>query len=173
MLTVEQVRELGEKVHKALELIDSLKSENSVLRDKLGGYEQKIEMLQSKIDEFRDSQAEVEEGIKDVLGQLGSLEDRIPSSTSGEQGASQLAENSESNSIPAIDNPVENKAETEHQSNLWNSHSEQEPHSEQGSHPEQETHLEQEAHYEQESVSSEKYKREDSEADAAPELEIF
>ena len=84
MLTVEQVRSLDEKVRKAVELIDTLKKENSVLKDRLDNYRQRIDQLESVVEGFRKDQIEIEDGIKDVLSQLDHLEDQItlPSSAS-------------------------------------------------------------------------------------------
>ncbi|MBI9105353.1 MAG: cell division protein ZapB [Spirochaetales bacterium] len=77
MLTVEQVRSLDEKVRMAVDLIDSLKKENSVLENKLDEYKQKVIQLEDVIDSFKLDQLEIEEGIKDVLSQLDKLEDQI------------------------------------------------------------------------------------------------
>ncbi len=79
MLTVEQVRNLDEKVRSALELIDSLKSENNMLKVKLDEYKQRNAHLSSIVDGYKHEQLEIEEGIKDVLRQLDQLEDQITS----------------------------------------------------------------------------------------------
>ncbi len=77
MLTVEQVRNLDNKVRKALDLIGNLKSENSMLKGKLDEYKQRIDQLEAVVDGFKLEQLEIEEGIKDVLTQLDMLEDQI------------------------------------------------------------------------------------------------
>ena len=77
MLTVEQVRSLDDKVRKALELIEALKSENSMLKGKLDEYKQRVDQLDSVVEGFKLEQLEIEEGIKDVLEQLDQLEDQI------------------------------------------------------------------------------------------------
>lgn len=77
MLTVEQVKNLDEKVRMALDLIESQRSENSMLKAKLDEYKQRVEQLESVVDGFKLEQLEIEEGIKDVLTQLDQLEDQI------------------------------------------------------------------------------------------------
>ncbi len=84
MLTIEQVRSLDGKVRKALEVIESLKKENGLLRTRLKENQAHIQKLESMISSFKNDQREIEEGIKDVLSQLDVLEDRL---TSPEQNA--------------------------------------------------------------------------------------
>ncbi len=84
MLTIEQVRSLDGKVRKALEVIESLKKENGLLRTRLKENQAHIQKLESMISSFKNDQREIEEGIKDVLSQLDVLEDRL---TTPEQNA--------------------------------------------------------------------------------------
>ncbi|MDC7226704.1 MAG: cell division protein ZapB [Spirochaetales bacterium] len=77
MLTVEQVKSLDGKVKSALDLIESLKNENSMLKSKLDEYKQRVDQLETVVDGFKLEQLEIEEGIKDVLSQLDQLEDQI------------------------------------------------------------------------------------------------
>ncbi|HAK45300.1 MAG TPA: hypothetical protein DCO79_05200 [Spirochaeta sp.] len=77
MLTVEQVRSLDGKVRQALELIETLKNENSMLKGKLDEYKERVDQLEDVVDGFKFEQLEIEEGIKDVLSQLDQLEDQM------------------------------------------------------------------------------------------------
>lgn len=94
MLTIEQVRALDEKVRMAVELIDSLRSENSALRGKLDEYKKRIDELENVVDSFKLDQMEIEEGIMDVLVQLDKLEDQItaPSAPAAPEAAEETVE---------------------------------------------------------------------------------
>ncbi len=103
MLSVEQVRSLDGKVRRALELIDKLKKENSMLKGKLDEYRQRVDQLEGVVDGFKLEQLEIEEGIKDVLKQLDQLEDQITAPSS----PSAVAENIKASSAePAAASPV-------------------------------------------------------------------
>jgi chromosome segregation ATPase len=108
MLTVEQVRNLDEKVRKAVDLIDTLKKENSTLKDRLDNYRQRVDQLESVVDGFKQDQIEIEQGIKDVLSQLDHLEDQItlPSSASPPEPVNDES-GSDSNSEIESDKPPE------------------------------------------------------------------
>lgn len=104
MLTVEQVRNLDGKVRQALELIESLKGENSMLKGKLDEYKQRVEQLESVVDGFKLEQLEIEEGIKDVLSQLDQLEDQI---TAPEPSESEISNTSAPSPEKVIPSPQE------------------------------------------------------------------
>lgn len=114
MLTVEQVRSLDEKVRMAVDLIDSLKKENSVLKNKLDEYKQKVDQLEDVVDSFKLDQLEIEEGIKDVLTQLDKLEDQItappapnqPSASIQQETEAEIAEDSEETELSEEDAEV-------------------------------------------------------------------
>ncbi len=77
MLTVEQIKLLESRVLKAVEKITSLQDENSRLRDGLAKYERRIEELEVLMNEFRDGQQAIEDGILSALKRLDVLEDEI------------------------------------------------------------------------------------------------
>lgn len=110
MLTVEQVKNLDEKVRMALDLIESLKSENSMLKAKLDEYKQRVGQLESVVEGFKLEQLEIEEGIKDVLTQLDELEDQItdpsPSTPVSAPAADIQAVPSTPASEPVIEQPI-------------------------------------------------------------------
>ena len=107
MLTVEQVKSLDEKVRMALELIETLKAENGMLRGKLDEYKQRVEQLESVVDGFKLEQLEIEEGIKDVLTQLDQLEDQITSPDSSSKETTEKTEN-----IPVVNTEFQNPSPT-------------------------------------------------------------
>ena len=73
MITLDQIRTLDSKVQQAVEEIESLREENSRLRDKLSAYEKKVSELEVLIDGFRNDQGEIEEGIQKALLRLDVL----------------------------------------------------------------------------------------------------
>ena len=111
MLTVEQVRSLDGKVRKALEVIESLKKENGLLRTRLKDNQAHIQKLESMISSFKNDQREIEEGIKDVLSQLDVLEDRLTAPEQNE--SSPPPENSAGLSSPDKVDAAETAAATE------------------------------------------------------------
>lgn len=77
MISLDQIRQLDQKVRKAIERIQKLTAENESLKLKLDGYEQRIEELQKLVSEYKEDQGEIEKGILKALDQLDILEDEI------------------------------------------------------------------------------------------------
>ena len=77
MITLDQIKQLDHKVRNAVDKISTLKSENSMLQEKLDNYQIRIEELEVLIDTFKEDQGEIENGIIDALNQLDILEDNI------------------------------------------------------------------------------------------------
>ena len=75
MITLQQIKELETKVRNAVEIINSLKTENKSLRERLNGYENKILELEEMIDAFKDDQKEIENGIIEAIKKLDFIED--------------------------------------------------------------------------------------------------
>jgi len=75
MITLDQIKQLDIKVRKAVDKINSLKNENSLLQEKLDNYQLRIEELEILIDTFKEDQGEIEHGIIDALNQLDIIED--------------------------------------------------------------------------------------------------
>ena len=77
MITLEQVRQLEARVKRAVDLIDRLRGENTVLKERLEKNEHRLRELEDLVEGFRTDQDQIEEGIRDILNQLNSLEDGI------------------------------------------------------------------------------------------------
>lgn len=75
MITLDQIKQLDFKVRKAIDKINSLKSSNEILQEKLDIYQIRIEELEVLIDTFKEDQGAIEHGIIDALNQLDILED--------------------------------------------------------------------------------------------------
>jgi len=65
---------LESKVQKAVAMLGSLQEENSLLKSRLGEYETRIDELEFLIEEFKEEQTEIEQGIISALNKLDSLE---------------------------------------------------------------------------------------------------
>jgi len=74
MISLEQVRLLESKVKQAVDKIQNLNLENDELKLKLLGYEERIQELESLVNEFKASQDEIEEGFLKALSQLEEVE---------------------------------------------------------------------------------------------------
>ncbi len=77
MITLEQIRTLESKVQKAVELIEGLRSENAMLTKKLETYQKRINELEILVEEFKQDQVQIEQGIIHALNQLEELEDVV------------------------------------------------------------------------------------------------
>ena len=75
MIQLEQIQELDRKVRAALKLIESLRSENGRLKEKLEGYQKRIDELETVVHAFKEDQGAIEAGIVRALKQLDALED--------------------------------------------------------------------------------------------------
>jgi chromosome segregation ATPase len=77
MIELRHIQELEKRVHAALELIGSLRGENAELKSKLEGYQGRIDELERLVNEFKEDQGAIEEGILRALRKLDSLEDTV------------------------------------------------------------------------------------------------
>ena len=75
MVSLQQIKELENRVLKAVEVINSLREENKSLRGRLQGYEDRILELEELIESFKKEQQQIESGILDAIRKLDSLED--------------------------------------------------------------------------------------------------
>jgi chromosome segregation ATPase len=74
MIRVEQIRLLESKVQKAVSLLSSLQEENTLLKTRLGEYEKRVDDLEYLLEEFKEEQQEIEQGIISALNKLETLE---------------------------------------------------------------------------------------------------
>ncbi|MEM5948552.1 cell division protein ZapB [Spirochaetia bacterium 38H-sp] len=109
MLTVEQIRQLEEKVRKMVEFIGKLKSENASLKERLSNSIERIENLEELLKKYKESQQEIEEGILSTLDHLNQIEDEIISSKEDSSGSAPLHDASGESTIEAVSNFAEEK----------------------------------------------------------------
>ena len=72
MLNLDQIKQLEARVSKAIELMQTLKDENDLLKLELHDRQQRIEELENIVLVFRNDQAKIEEGIINALNHLAS-----------------------------------------------------------------------------------------------------
>jgi TolA-binding protein len=80
MITLEQVKLLETKVVRAIEYVERISRENSQLQGKLDSYQKRIDELEVLIQQFREDQGRIEEGILAALERLNKFEDAIEKS---------------------------------------------------------------------------------------------
>jgi chromosome segregation ATPase len=74
MVSLEQVKLLESKVIRAIEYVDQVTEENSLLREKLGSYQKRIDELEVLVQRFKEDQGRIEEGITSALNRLSQFE---------------------------------------------------------------------------------------------------
>ena len=99
MINLDQIKQLEERVSKAIELMQTLKDENDLLKLELHDRQKRIDELENIVLVFRNDQAKIEEGIINALNHLSAFEDTVyqaanstvsvPTSTAGENPETQ------------------------------------------------------------------------------------
>ncbi|HON12517.1 MAG TPA: cell division protein ZapB [Treponema sp.] len=102
MITLEQVKLLETKVSKAIDTIQHLTDENKLLREKLEGYQSRIQELEVLIQQFKDDQGKIEAGIISALDRLNKFEDILELELNSKQSTAAAYE-----AEPAPDKSVE------------------------------------------------------------------
>jgi predicted nuclease with TOPRIM domain len=77
MVTIEQVKQLESRVAKAIEYVNKVTDENTLLKGKLDAYQKRIDELEVLIQRFKEDQNRIEEGIVSALERLNQFEDDV------------------------------------------------------------------------------------------------
>ena len=77
MVNLDQIKQLEARVSKAIELMQTLKDENDLLKLELHDRQKRIEELENIVLVFRNDQAKIEEGIINALNHLSAFEDTV------------------------------------------------------------------------------------------------
>jgi chromosome segregation ATPase len=77
MVTIEQVRQLESRVSKAIDYVNKVTDENTLLKSKLDNYQKRIDELEVLIQRFKEDQSRIEEGIVSALERLNQFEDDV------------------------------------------------------------------------------------------------
>jgi FtsZ-binding cell division protein ZapB len=94
MVTLDQVRLLDEKVTRAIEYVKKvtgengrLTEENSRLTEKLGSCQKRIDELEVLVQQFKEEQGRIEDGILSALDRLNQFEDAVEGAISAVKAA--------------------------------------------------------------------------------------
>lgn len=77
MVTMEHVLQLEARVAKAIDYVNKITDENTLLKTKLDNYQQRIDELEVLIQRFREDQGRIEECILSALERLTRFEDDV------------------------------------------------------------------------------------------------
>jgi chromosome segregation ATPase len=77
MVTLEQVRQLETKIGKMIDYVNRVNGENVHLRGELDGRQKRIAELEETVQQFREEQSRIEEGIIAALDRLDEFEDAV------------------------------------------------------------------------------------------------
>ena len=77
MISLDQIQKLETRVSRAVELIKTLKAENTSLTSRLEEYRGRIEEMEAVIGRFKEDQNAIERGVLSALEQLDLLEDGL------------------------------------------------------------------------------------------------
>jgi chromosome segregation ATPase len=91
MVTLDQVKLLESKVAKALDFVGQVSGENTLLKEKVDTYQKRINELELLLQNFREDQGRIEEGILNALDRLNQFEDAIQKSLSEGKGPAPAA----------------------------------------------------------------------------------
>lgn len=101
MLSLDQIKQLESRVSKAIELMQSLKDENDLLKLELHDRQKRIDELENIVLVFKNDQAKIEEGILNALDHLSAFEDSVYQSedttASGSHAAGESSDSTHSN----------------------------------------------------------------------------
>jgi len=113
MVTLEQVKLLENKVAKALDYIGRMNAENASLRDKLDGYQARIDELEVIVKQFRDEQGRIEDSILSALDRLAQFEDAVERglSSASSTPAPQQEETAQSVEAAVVEEAVQAEAD--------------------------------------------------------------
>jgi FtsZ-binding cell division protein ZapB len=105
MISLEHIRTLESKVTKAVATMAALQEENSQLKAREAQYKTRIEELEFMVEEYREDQSEIEQGIMQALQHLDNLENAV-GGLKNQPEAIQPVRNAEAPVAPATPAPM-------------------------------------------------------------------
>jgi len=105
MVSLEQVKLLESRVTNTIEYVKKVTAENSKLKEKLNSYQKRIEELEVLIQQFKENQGRIEDGILSALDRLNQFEDALESKLSTESKLSAESKLSTESKPPAKNEP--------------------------------------------------------------------
>ena len=111
MVSLEQVRLLESKVSKAIAYVKKVTEENTHLKGKLDTYQNRIDELEVLIQQFKEEQSRIEDGILSALDRLNQFEDALENTIAGGTPSEEKAA-TKGNGSPKKDIPVKEEKKT-------------------------------------------------------------
>ena len=111
MLNLDQIKQLEARVSKAIELMQTLKDENDLLKLELHDRQKRIEELENIVLVFKNDQAKIEEGIINALNHLSAFEDTVYQAANS-TAASAIYGTTPAASESSVSDSAETQAET-------------------------------------------------------------
>ncbi|MCL2233712.1 MAG: cell division protein ZapB [Treponema sp.] len=90
MVSLEQVKLLESKVTRAIDYVKTVTEENSSLKGKLDSYQKRIEELEILIQQFKEDQGRIEDGILSALDRLNQFEDALEKTLAADPAVSTI-----------------------------------------------------------------------------------
>ena len=109
MISLEQVKLLESKVTRIIDHVKQVDEENTVLKKNLDSYQKRIEELEVLVQQFKEEQSRIEDGILSALDRLNKFEDALESTLTG--GGKLPSLSGDTKEAPVADNEPE--AETQ------------------------------------------------------------
>ena len=111
MLNLDQIKQPEARVSKAIELMQTLKDENDLLKLELHDRQKRIEELENIVLVFKNDQAKIEEGIINALNHLSAFEDTVYQAANS-TAASAIYGTTPAASESSVSDAAETQAET-------------------------------------------------------------
>ena len=111
MASLETVKLLETKVTQTIDYIKKVTGENLQLKEKLSSYQKRITDLEVLLQQFKENQSRIEDGILSALDRLNQFEDALESKLSMESKLSTDSKPAPESKLPAESKPVETKPE--------------------------------------------------------------
>ena len=84
MVSLETVKLLESKVTQTIDFVKKVTGENTQLKEKLSSYEKRIQDLEVLLQQFKENQNQIEDGILSALDRLNQFEDALERKLSNE-----------------------------------------------------------------------------------------
>ncbi|MDR2865707.1 MAG: cell division protein ZapB [Spirochaetaceae bacterium] len=117
MISIGQIRLLESRVIKAIEYVDRVTEENTLLKNKLDSCQKRIDELEVNIQRFKEDQGKIEEGIISALDRLNQFEDDMDKGISMAKADAQIVPQREE-TVP-VDHQSESEIEVEEKTEIF------------------------------------------------------
>jgi len=106
MVSLEQIKLLESKVSRTIEYVKKVTEEKNSLKGKLDSCQKRIDELEALVQQFKQEQSRIEDGILSALDRLNQFEDALESKLSSESKPSAESKPSSESKPPAAPSPL-------------------------------------------------------------------